>query len=371
MGAFLSGENVARQQDVEANFLSQVDANRDYVRKIPYEEDKNTLRREFTQNINENISGLRGGYNDSLKQMNDDYSNRFTTLRGDLSELNNTLSGKINSDIMNLRGEYTTGNLSQLQSTLQNNFSNELSTLRGEYTTGNLSQLQSTLQNNFSNELSTLRGGYEGNLVGLESTLSKNINDNITGLRVNLSDDFNNELTTLRGAYGGNLSDLQTTLRKNFSDDLTALRGEYDGRLSTMTSENNSKYATLEQLFGEFKTTYDSDKTVIIKRADDIEDLINQEASSIKTKFDNELASFRTEYNQKLGNYALNERVEGLNKTIDAGLTPNEVLTIKAIVNSQNFESLFNDLKNRGIITTTTTPAQFLRHLRHRNYVFY
>ncbi len=348
MGAFLSGENVARQQDVEANFLSQVDANRDYVRRIPYEEDKNTLRREFTQNINESISGLRGGYNDSLKQMNDDYSNRFNTLRGgyqgNLSELNNSLSGKINSDIMNLRGEYTTGNLSQLQS---------------------------TLQNNFSNELSTLRGGYEGNLLGLESTLSKNINDNITGLRVNLSDDFNNELTTLRGAYGGNLSDLQTTLRKNFSDDLTALRGEYDGRLSTMTSENNSKYATLEQLFGEFKTTYDSDKTVILKRADDIEDLINQEASSIKTKFDNELASFRTEYNQKLGNYALNERVEGLNKTIDAGLTPNEVLTIKAIVNSQNFESLFNDLKNRGIITTTTTPAQFLRHLRHRNYVFY
>ena len=34
MGAFLSGEDVARKQDVQATYLSQSDAVNDYVRKL-------------------------------------------------------------------------------------------------------------------------------------------------------------------------------------------------------------------------------------------------------------------------------------------------------------------------------------------------
>jgi hypothetical protein len=141
-----------------------------------------------------------------------------------------------------------------------------------------------------------------------------------------------------------------------------------------MRTESNSKYATIEQLFNEFKNqTYATDKADLLRRAKEIEDLINTESSDIKTKFDTEIAAFKADYNQRLGNYALNSRVDGLNKAIDAGLTPEEVLTIKTVINSNNFTNLFKDLKNRGIITDTVVPAPaaFLRHLRSRNYIIY
>jgi hypothetical protein len=45
-----------------------------------------------------------------------------------------------------------------------------------------------------------------------------------------------------------------------------------------MRTESNSKYATIEQLFNEFKNqTYATDKADILRRAKEIEDLINTE----------------------------------------------------------------------------------------------
>ncbi len=267
---------------------------------------------------------------------------------------------------------------------LQTGFNDNIKTLKGTYE-GNLSDLQSTLSSDYTNRFTSLRGGYEGNLAGLETTLSTNLNTDINKLRgnyqgnlsdleVNLSNEFNNELTTLRGAYQGNLPDLQTNLTKTFSDELALLKGGYEGNLSGLRNEYNSKYNTIDQSFNEFKNqTYTTDKADILRRAKEIEELINKESSDIKTKFDSDLASFKADYNQRLGNYALNTRVDNLNKTIDSGLTAEEIFNIKTIINSSNFSNLFNDLKKRGVITDTVVPgpATFLRHLRSRNYIIY
>ena len=427
MGAFLSGEDVARKQDVDSTYLKQSEAVSDYVRRAPYDEDQKGIRRDLIKYTDDGILGIRGGYDGTMKNIYDGYNGELTTLRGgyggNLTGLQSDLTTLFEKDINTLRGTYA-GNLSELQTSfndnigtwrggyqgnlgdLQNRFNTDISTLRGNYKgnlsdlqsgfndnigilrgtyEGNLSDLQTTLSSNLSNQMTSLRGGYEGNLSGLETKLTTNFNNDINKLRgnyqgnlselqVNLTDEFNNELTTLRGAYGGNLSDLQGNLTKTFDEQINTLRGGYDGNLSGLRNEYNTKYNTLDQSFNEFKNqTYVNDKADILKKAKEIEDLINQEAGDIKTKFDNDLAAFKADYNKQLGNYALNSRVDGLNKAIDAGLTPEEVLTIKTIINSSNFSNLFNDLKKRGVITdvATPTPAQFLRHLRSRNYIIY
>jgi len=416
MGAFLSGEDVARRQDVDSTYLKQSEAVSDYVRRSPYDEDQKGMISGYKKYTDDGIAGVRGGYVGTMKKIDEDYRSDINKLKGgyenNLLFLNTDLSSKFGESINALKGTYN-GSLSDLEEALKGTYKGSLSDLETGYNSqfdilkddyeGNLTKLQqsfkddvdvlkgtykgslSELENGYNNQFASLKGTYTGNLSGLETKLSGNLDDaigklrgtytdNLSNLKVNLSNEFNDELVTLKAAYKTDLSVLDSRLTKDISDRDIALRGGYEGNLSSMRTESNSKYATIDQLFNEFKNqTYATDKADILRRAKEIKDLINKESSDIKSKFDTELAAFKADYNQRLGTYALNSRVDNLNKTIDAGLTAEEIFTIKTIINSSNFSNLFKDLKTRGIITDTVVPAPaaFLRHLRSRNYVIY
>jgi hypothetical protein len=74
MGAFLSSEDVARKQDVDSTYLKQSEAVSDYVRRTPYDEDQKGMRSEYQKYTNERITGVRGGYTDTMKKIDDDYN---------------------------------------------------------------------------------------------------------------------------------------------------------------------------------------------------------------------------------------------------------------------------------------------------------
>ena len=387
MGAFLSSEDVARNDEVEATYLTKTAADSDFVKQGPFNTGIETVRNGYEADIR----NLRGGYDRSL------------------SDLKSALEGDYNGKFTGLKGTYT-GTMENIY----NDYNDKFTGLRDGYN-GTLSGLKTDLENDYNGKFVGLKGGYNGTLSGLKTVLENDYGTQIrtlgTTLGTTLSDDYNVKFDELKGEYDGTLSDLKSVLEGDYNGKFDALRGDYDetktlkdldgelrayslgqinnlkgddfkGNLTQFQTLSNTQYATLNQLFTDFKdNTYTPDKASILQRANEIESLINRTATGITSANSKMIEDFKKAYDEKLSEKVNTSRFNEIANSSLTGLSPIDITRIKTIINSNNFTSLYNDLRTRGVInevpatqgttTPTTASAQFLRHLRNRNYMFY
>jgi hypothetical protein len=77
---------------------------------------------------------------------------------------------------------------------------------------------------------------------------------------------------------------------------------------------------------------------------------------------------------EHLGKYATLAEVTNLNSAVQSGLNAQEVAILKSVLNSTQIDDALTSLGvQRAERTTTnaTATAQYLRHLKSRNYVIY
>jgi hypothetical protein len=303
MGAYLSSEGVAKQQDVQANYLSKSDALNTYVTKSVYGSD---------------IPVLQSGYK---------------TLDGKVTDLTSVFSGYKTTNDGIVKG--IDGRLI------------DLNTQFSGYKNGN-----DSLVSRIGSSLDTLSGDYTG-YKSSNDAFVKGINSRLSSM----SDSYASYKTSNDGLVGGIRTDL-TTLQGKFNTQTDSYNNFLNTTFKNHVDENalnfkqlNDKYASLQEL------------------ASTIEKEIVTANNSINQKIDNDKIELQNKIDSQLAKYVSRDTYDTLNRSVQSGLTPEEVTVIKSIINSNQFKDAYTVLAQKGLVVSNKPqPAQYLRS---RNYMFY
>lgn len=306
MGAYLSSEGVAKQQDVEANYLTKVDALKTYTTRSTYDSDIPVLQSNY-KSLDGKVSGIVTDFT-GYKTINDGVVKGIDSKLTDLSTqfsgyktTNDGIVSGIGSKVDNLYGDYNS------------------------YKTSN-----------------------DGFVKGIDSRLSS------------LNDSYASYKTTNDGLVSGLRTDLKT-VQGNLNTQIDAYNNFLNTTYKNQVDENivkfkqlNDKYASLQELATQIDTT------------------IVSANNSINQKIDKNQLELENKIESQLANYITRDTYESLNTAVQSGLTPEEVRTIKSIINSNQFKDAYKVLSEKGLVISEKSaqiaPAGYLRS---RNYMFY
>jgi hypothetical protein len=197
------------------------------------------------------------------------------------------------------------------------------------------------------------------------STEVGTLRTDVNGLRTNV--DANNTAYTnwLEQTY------------KPLSTEVGSLRSDYntlsstvDGNNTAFTTFRDSTFSTaatdLKKLQGNYTTLNNNYNTHIGN--------YNKFEADINKRLGDDILTLENKFDAKLGKYATLAEVTNLNSAVESGLNAQEVAILKSVLNSTQIDDALTSLgvqKPGRTTTNATTNAQYLRHLKSRNYVIY
>jgi len=203
---------------------------------------------------------------------------------------------------------------------------------------------------------------------GTFNPLSKQVGTLTTdfnGLRTDVNDNNTAYTTWLEQTY------------KPLSTDVGSLRSDYN-TLSSTVNGNNTAFTTfrdstfstvktdLENLQGNYTTLNNNYNTHIGN--------YNKFEADINKRLGDDILTLDNKFAKELGKYATLAEVNNLNSSVQSGLNAQEVAILKSVLNSTQIDDALTSLgvqKPGRTTTNATTTAQYLRHLKSRNYVIY